>query len=31
MASSNALNEQQQLHIGQYFSTWDSAITYVQK
>jgi hypothetical protein len=30
MASSNALNEQQQLHIGQYFFTWDSAIAYVQ-
>jgi hypothetical protein len=30
MASSNAL-QQQQLYIGQYFTTWDSAIAYVQK
>ncbi len=31
MASFNTLNEQQQLHIGQYFVTWDCAIEYVQK
>src|SRR6266542_5682895 len=31
MASFNTLNEQQQLHIGQYFVTWDCAIEYIQK
>jgi FAR1 DNA-binding domain len=31
MASSTSPNEQQQLYIGQYFFTWDSAIDYVQK
>ncbi len=31
MASSTSPNEQQQLYIGQYFVTWDSAIDYVQK
>ncbi|GBC00156.1 hypothetical protein RclHR1_03770003 [Rhizophagus clarus] len=31
MASSTSSNEQQQLHIGQYFVTWNTAIEYVQK
>lgn len=31
MASSTSPNEQQQLYIGQYFVTWDTAIEYVQK
>jgi hypothetical protein len=31
MASSNVLNKQEELYIGQYFATWDSAIAYVQK
>ncbi|CAG8755466.1 1892_t:CDS:2, partial [Rhizophagus irregularis] len=31
MASSTSSNEQQQLYIGQYFVTWDTAIEYVQK
>ncbi|CAB5394607.1 unnamed protein product [Rhizophagus irregularis] len=31
IASSTSSNEQQQLYIGQYFVTWDTAIEYVQK